>query len=311
MRALLLLLAALPALSASAAPPTGTVEIISDPPGLTIWVDQVDTGRRSPGYVQIPADRVAEITVRSDTSSRSRSVSLAPGEVLRLRFSLAGGAAPIGAVRSSGETPTVQATGQDEYEIPPEIDPGETEWFFLHPLIGGNSAGVQAGLDIGFFTLRWPGVYWNIVHGGASSVAGFSYYVGSSAGYVLSSANGRHDLRIGGLIGYGRTSQWFVAPAGFEFDGGDSDKLDHHADGAVIMPQISYVGHIARWFSLEVGVAVLIPFASAESTVDMCQRKSEFSDCIKTPASNEEQDRLVPSLAPTPINIYGFFGFRI
>lgn len=305
-----LLVCALLPMVAVAASPTGTLEVVSTPPGLRIVVDGTDTGRRTPGYVAV-APGTHEVAVQSDGETRSRSVSVVAGEAVRLRFTLSG-ATP------DGGPGAVSAS----YQIPKDIEPGDTEWLAVRGLAGSTTAGeFQGGVDVALFTLRWPSVFWDVLRGGLSMgmSESISFFGGTGAGYALASTDGRHELRVGAMLGYGLVSHGVTAPAGFLLATAGSfpsvrGRQYIQSGGFAVMPQLTYVYHTAPYFSVELGISVLVPFSSPDSVeIHLCPERSPGGGSCDSQngASDEEEQKLEDAFSSHLANVYFVLGFRI
>lgn len=278
-RSLCLAVLLLPFIATAGPPPAkGTVEVVSTPPGLDILVNGEATSRRTPGYADVPAGKPVEISVRSGGSVKSRSVTVRPGQVIRLRFELKDAAAP-----PSGPPPsptTAHTTG--EYEIPQEITDSHTEWFSIHGLFGASTQGeAHIGYDVAFFTLRWPGIYWDILHAGVTfgGDAGISFFGGTALGYSLTSQSGRHEMRVGTALGFGQAGYGSPVdiPAGYRLKS-EAHEVQVAAQGFAIKPHLTYIYHVARSFSVELGITILIPFHEAVADVALCGSFS-YGEC--------------------------------
>jgi len=125
-----------------------------------------------------------------------------------------------------------------------------TEWFAFQ--IGGGPYVAAVGFD--FFTLRWPRLFWEIVHFRANAfISVGAVEAGSVVGYPLRlDALGRHELRFGVA---------FVFATIMRNDEGTWN-------GFGLTPQVSYHLRRSKHLAFDFTVSVLVPLTGKYSDVE-------------------------------------------
>ena len=180
-----------------------------------------------------------------------------------------------------------------DFEYSSQARMTKTEWFYFHPLAGSYGW----GFGLGFVTLRWEYVFWEIGRFAGPGLwsfgdDGLAILGGTMVGAQFSlDQSGVNELRVGlgfsaGMMEGPRRSIQLSMPDGTLATESDGTPITYEGRDTSVGPildlQLSYVVHVARHLALEAGGLLQIALIGTGQT----------------------------SEAPSPI-ISGFLGFRL
>lgn len=178
----------------------------------------------------------------------------------------------------------------DEPQKPLKFSRTQTEWVSL-AFVGGNYG---LGATLSFATLRWKYFYWEVAKAQFTATKGLyrNNLVGKTiVGFPLFlTQNNRHELRFGTGLSGGITQ--------YLSKEGTAGSADPKFKSFIHIPvEVSYIFHISKHFSMQMGVSVDFPvlFNDADTLyyTAFVPTRTEVVDAGYYPILN------------------GFFGFRI